>query len=149
MKINMTVGVVSKGRSTDTATVVEGASSTNSSDGKLRSFVRRLIKKEPCTCKSVVLESKEALEERGISTRKEPCTCMPAVPESKEALEEPVVDVFEDRPSRLLRIGRVSEQIVRYLSIILGVIGGIYAILRLCGCEFVRDDSFEIFVRRK
>lgn len=111
----MSVDVASKGGLTDSA-ITEGSSSTKSSDGKLLSFMRKFsTKKEPCTCMPVVLESRKALEEpvAGVrpKNRKEPCICVPAAPESKEVLEEPV----EDQPSRLLRVGHVSERIVRFL----------------------------------
>lgn len=75
------------------------------------------------------------------------------------ALEEPVTgegpESIKEQPSvesvaenRLDRISYVLKKSMHFLLMTLGAIAGVYAILKLCGCEFVRDD-FEIIIKRK
>lgn len=116
MEIDLSVEVVPEG----------GSASSNSANGRLLWF------------------------KRIFSTKKKRSTCMLVVPESINALEEPVIDVIpetfipvpaevpiENQPSYLLRVGRVLVLIVRFLSLALGIIGGLYVILPMC----CRDDS--------
>lgn len=62
------------------------------------------------------------------------------------AAQLPIVEVATSRPPR--RIGQAILSLIRFGMMTLGVIGGTYAVLRLLGCEFVRDDTFEIIINR-
>jgi hypothetical protein len=120
MKINMVLGVDSKSQFVAEPSLC----------GKLRSIVQKFSKKEPCICKS-------ALEKPVDSEGSEP-------PEEEPVLiEEELVTGAQQS-----RINHVSKQVMHVLMMVLGVIGGIYAILKLCGCRFVSDD-FEIIIRQK
>lgn len=125
MKINMVLGVESKSQS-----IAEPSLAGKLRSGKLSSLVQKFSRKEPCTCKSAVEEPVDG--EGSEPTEKEPVIME----------EDPVTG------ARQSRVNHVSKQIMHVLMMVLGVIGGIYAILKLCGCRFVRDD-FEIIIRQK
>lgn len=132
--------------SKDAGTVGGASTKKMTGNGKLRSFIRRFSTGSVSDGNA----STGNVSDENASVGRRTCSCTPVklALETTEEVEEAIADVTEDQPGRLVRVGRVSMQIVRLLSKFLGVIGGVYAVLRLYGCEFVHDE-FEIFVRRK
>lgn len=51
-------------------------------------------------------------------------------------------------PNRMGTAFNSVKQVLSFSVMAIGLVGGIYALLRLIGCELV-DDSFEIIIRRK
>lgn len=80
-------------------------------------------------------------------TRKPKQTATVSIQTSTERSSEPVVNIIDVSPPES-RIRQRLMSCVQFIMFMFAMIGGIYAILRICNVDFLNNDSFEITIRR-
>lgn len=71
------------------------------------------------------------------------------MPEAEIVSESSIVGVVITPSRTYQRIGYAVLSFIRFGAWSLGVVGGTYAVLRLCRCSLVFDDAFEIIINRQ